>query len=170
MDTGIYLVFGDEYLVSARAAEIVRSLVPQEDEALGLETFDGRADTVAEAESVVRGCTQSLMTVGLLGGQKVVWLRNAGFLVDNVVGRSDAVKSALNDLAATLKSGPPEGHALVVSAPAVDKRYALYKTIAASGNVEALDLPDKPYLSERRAAECAEDVFRRLGIKAERRA
>ncbi|NQT94491.1 MAG: hypothetical protein HQ559_17175, partial [Lentisphaerae bacterium] len=32
------------------------------------------------------------------------------------------------------------------------------------------DLPDKPYLRERRAAECAEDVFRRLGIKAERRA
>jgi len=168
MDACAHLVFGDEYLVSARAAEIVRSLVTPENEALCLETFDGRADTVAEAEALVRGCTQSLLTIGLLGGEKVVWLRSAGFLVDNVIGRSAAVKDALNDLASAVKSGPPEGHVLVISAPAVDKRFALYKAMAASGNVEALDVPDKPYLRERRASECAQSTFRALGVSAGR--
>ena len=170
MEACAYLVFGDEYLVSARAAEIVRSLVPPGNEALGLEIFDGRVDTVAEAEALVRGCIQSLLTVGLLGGEKVVWLRSAGFLVDNVIGRSPTVKDALNDLATVVKSGLPGGHVLVISAPVVDKRFALYKAMTASGKVEAMDVPDNPRLRERRAAECAQSVLRDAGVAAERNA
>jgi len=165
MGASVYLIFGeDEYLVSAKAKELVNGLVPDENRALGLEILDGRADTADAAVDVLARCAGGLQTMGLLGGSKVVWLQDVNFLADNQVGRSETVKSHLNGLADTIRSGLPWGQILIATAPRVDKRYAFYKACKASGEVHEFDVPDKGYLAERQASVNLKRILAETGM------
>jgi DNA polymerase-3 subunit delta len=166
MGVPVYLLFGgDEYCVTSKAREIVQSLVPPEDQALGLEIIEGRADTVAEAEDVLDRACQALRTVGFLRNLKLVWLRDVNFLVDNVIGRSKAVKTRLNALTAIIKSGLLPGQVLVLSSPRVDKRYSLFKSCREAGEIHQFEIPEKSYLADKQAAERLRECLRKAGLE-----
>ena len=62
-----------------------------------------------------------------------MWLKNANFLADTVLGRAAAVTEALEKLAETLAGGLPESTRFLLSAIDVDKRRSFYKGLAKLG-------------------------------------
>src|ERR1019366_8150224 len=86
--------------------------------------------------------TEALFTVGLFGGDKLVWWRNTELLADNRTASAEGVKDALAELAARLKAGLPEGVRLLISAIGIDKRRTLFKTLEKLAAVQLFEAPD----------------------------
>ena len=99
-----FLTGSDEAAVRKAASALARELAPGAD-VFGLETIDGAVDSVDAAAKCVQETMQSLLTLPFLGGSKLVWLKNASFLADNVAGRSESVLAALEKLCEVLNSG-----------------------------------------------------------------
>ena len=117
----------DEYLVTSNAREWVDAVCPIDEQALGLELVAGTALTIDEAVYALDGVLAALRTVGLFGGKKVVWLRDAAFLKHAVIMKNAKVKELLASLASDLKSGLSEEQYLLISGPGIDRRSAFYK-------------------------------------------
>jgi len=167
MAAGIYLIFGDEYIVSSKGRQMVETLVPSGNQAFGLEVIDGNADSVDSAVKAVNKCLEAIQTVGFMGSSKVVWFRDINFLHDSKTGKSKDVKECVDRLAEIIRKGVPEGQTLVLTSPKVDKRHSLYKACNEAGNVQEFAIPDKPYVAEKQAAQMLSDCFRKAGLKPE---
>ena len=166
MSATVHLIFGkDEYLVSARAREIVDGLIPADEQTLGVEVIDGRGDTIDAAVSALNSCREALKTISFFGSSKVIWFRDVTFLTDTTVGRSEVVKEKVNDLASIIKEGPLPGQTLVITAAQVDKRYAFFKACKAGGEICEFAIPEKGYLMERQAAERLGQCLAEAGLK-----
>jgi len=166
MPPNAYLVYGDdEYQVSAKAAAIVQTLLPEGDRAFGLETLDGRVESADAAVLAMRRCEEALRTAGFLGGRKVVWLQNASFLTDNQIGRADAVKERASRLAAMIRKGLPAGMALVVTAPEVDGRYAFHKAFKEAGAIHEFSAPEKTHEAESQAGRLLGQLLAAAGLR-----
>jgi DNA polymerase-3 subunit delta len=85
---------------------------------------------------------EELLTMPFFGGGKLVWLKQANFLADNVMGRSETVLSALESLSDLLAKGLPPDVTFVLSATEVDKRRSFPKTLAKLGTVQTFDRLD----------------------------
>lgn len=158
----IKLIHGtDEYLVSRHARKAVNTLCPEADQTLGLETVEGDVKTVDEAISSLKTTIGALRTVGLFGGQKTVWLRDVSIFKDKVLSKNKEVKDLLGALADDIKTGLPDGHHLIISAPGVDRRSAFYKACTDAADVEAYDLPEQNYKKEPIIRERAQKIFSR---------
>ncbi|MFO7871950.1 MAG: hypothetical protein R6V03_11045 [Kiritimatiellia bacterium] len=165
MESGVYLIVGDEYLADGKGREIVDSLVSPEDRDFGLEIVEGRAENTETALEALGRCVEALRTPGFLGSGKTVWLRNAGFLSESTVGRSSAVKESVNEIALLIKEGLPGGQALVITAPRADKRWSIYKACKAAGELYEFAVSDKPYMAEKQAMSTAKEMFRKSGLR-----
>ena len=166
MAENIYLFYGnDEYLVATRARERVDALCPQEEQSLALEVIDGAAGKIDDAVAALRSCIGAFRTVGLFGGRKVVWFRDASFFKNTVIMKNEKVKALLAELAADIKAGLAPDQFLVVSAPGIDKRSAFYKAVAAAGKVEEFSIPERDYEARPLALRRAADLFQREGFR-----
>jgi DNA polymerase-3 subunit delta len=135
----VVLIFGnDDFLVSARARQVVDSLVDKSAGEFGLETVEGRADNTSQAVAALKRVDEALNTFAFFGGGKTVWLKNANFLGTSRTGEAKDVVEQLEKLSALLKRGLAQGFALVISATEIDKRRAFYKTIEKVGELIAL--------------------------------
>ncbi len=162
----VYLVAGDDdFLIDQKARSLVDALCPVEEQALGREILEGAVDVVDEAVQVLGQCLEAVQTVGFFGGRKVVWLRNAVFFSDSVLGKSDAVKKQVEALTGLIKAGLPEGQVLVISALKVDGRTAFYKACKAAAEVIEFKTPDKPREADQSVRERVRDIWRSLGLK-----
>lgn len=156
----------DEFPRSNAAKELVGSLVPPAEQAFGLETIDGKADTVDEAVRQIKACRDALLTAGFLSAAgKVVWWRDVSFLTDGVVGRSEGVKEQLKSLVEAIQGLTPDGNRLVVTAAAVDKRSAFFKVFKDRHRVQEFALPEKAYQFEQYARESAQAALRERGLR-----
>jgi DNA polymerase-3 subunit delta len=165
MQTALYLIFGDEYLVQDKAKKIVDDLVTPEDRTFGLEVIDGSADTVECAVSAVDSCITSLLTLGFLANRKVVWFRDVSFLGEAALSRSETVKSRLGELEIMIKEGLSVGQTLVISSSAIDKRYSFFKACKKVGELHEFAVPDKPHLAEDQARHRLRDALSSAGLK-----
>ncbi len=164
----VYLIAGDdEYLVDRKAREIVEGLCPEEERALGLEIIEGAVEVVEEALQALAQCLEAVQTVGFFGGRKVVWLRQASFFADTIVGKSDAVKTRVDALTQIIKAGLPDGQVLVISALKVDGRTAFSKACKAKARVIEFKSPEKAREAEEATRARVEDIWRSLGLKPE---
>lgn len=140
--TSIYFISGsDESAVKKAASELAAKLAPGAD-AFGIEVIDGAVDTVDASTRAVQDAVGALLTLPFLGGTKLVWLKSASFLADNIPGRSENVLGALDKLCEVLKEGLPDGVTFLLSAPMADKRRTTYKTLAKLGETQVKDMPD----------------------------
>jgi len=161
------LIIGtDEYLVTHHAKKAVGALCPAADQALNLETIDGSARTIGEAVTALKTTLGALRTMGLFGGQKTVWLRDAGLFKDKVISKNEAVKNLIEELTDDIKKGLPSAHHLVLSAPGMDKRSVLYKACAVAGEVEDYELPEQVYKQKPLFRERAQKLFTKAGCRA----
>jgi DNA polymerase III subunit delta len=139
----IHAVVGsDEAEVKRVAAELAQQLAPKDAGDFGLETIDGAADNAEQAAKQIRSTIDALNTLPFFGGAKVVWLKNANFLADSVIGRAASVQEALEQLAGVINEGFADGIRLLFSATEVDKRRSFYKTLAKRAELQVFDKLD----------------------------
>ena len=139
----IYAVVGsDEAEVKHVAAELAQKLTPDDAGDFGLEVIDGVADNADQAAARIRSAIEALQTLPFFGSTKVVWLKNANFLGDDIKSRSATVQSALEELSAQIDSGVGTGVTLLVSATEVDKRRSFYKMLAKRAELQVFDRLD----------------------------
>ncbi len=164
--SSIYLVAGDDdYLIDQKARSLVDALSPKEEQALGLEIIEGAVELVEEAIASLAQTLEAVQTVGFFGGRKVVWLRNASYFSDSVVGKSDEVKKRVDGLTRLIKAGLPEGQVLIISALKVDGRTAFCKACKASAQVFEFKTPEKSGEAEQSARDRATDIWQSLQLK-----
>jgi DNA polymerase-3 subunit delta len=99
------VVGSDDGGVSSAARELAAQLAPGGD--FGTEIIDGVAANADEAADRIESTIQALLTFPFFGGGKLVWLKRATFLADDVTGRAEAVLGALEKLSSTLQEGIP---------------------------------------------------------------
>jgi len=153
VQAAIFLVAGnDEMAVKNRARELAASLTPADAGEFGVETIDAAADNADHAATIIQEATLSLSMTGFLAAEKLVWLKNANFLSDTVLGGSKTVIEALEQFGEFLARGLPEGNRLLLSAISPDKRRTFYKSLSKLAQVEVLDKPSGPRFDEDEAA------------------
>ena len=166
MAENIYLFYGnDEYLVSTKAQECVRSLCPEAEESLVLETIEGDAAKIDDALATLHTCISAFRTVGLFGGKKVVWFRNASFLKNLVIMKNQQVKDLIGELVSDIKAGLASDQFLVISAPGLDKRSAFFKAISSAGKIVEYAIPERDYEARPIALRRTTEALRKEGFQ-----
>jgi DNA polymerase III subunit delta len=136
------IVGSDEARVKREAAELAKKVAPAEAGEFGLEIIDGAADNVDGAANAIRSTIAALQTLPFFGGGKLVWLKSANFLSDDVKGKSANVLEPLEELGAILADGLPDDVTFLVSAIDPDKRRSFYKTLTKLAEIQIFDEPD----------------------------
>jgi DNA polymerase III subunit delta len=139
----IYAVVGsDESEVKRVAADLATKLTPPEAGDFGQEVIDGAVDNAEQAAARIRSTIEALQTLPFLGGAKLVWLKNANFLGDNVIGRTASVQATLDELAELIGGNLGADVKFLLSATAVDKRRSFYKSLAKRAELQVFDRLD----------------------------
>jgi DNA polymerase-3 subunit delta len=76
------------------------------------------------------------------GDGKVVWLKNASFLIDDVTGRSERTLSGVESLKNCLEAGLGKGVVFLLTATGIDKRRAFWKFLEKNAKVTICDKID----------------------------
>jgi DNA polymerase-3 subunit delta len=133
----IYLIGGsDEFTIKETAGKLAEKLAPKNAGEFGLEIIEDAAGNQDEALKILARLDEALHTIGFLGGEKLVWLKNTNLLADDPVTRTESVKDALTEFSEKLKRGLPDGVTLLISAIGCDRRKSLYKSIEKLGEVQ----------------------------------
>jgi DNA polymerase-3 subunit delta len=163
----IYAVVGsDESAVKTAAKEMAAKLTPAGAGDFGLEIIDGCSDNADQAAARIRSAIEALQTLPFFGG-KLVWLKNANFLGDNVLGRAATVQTALEELGAAVENDFGSGEVkFLVSAPEVDKRRSFYKALAKRAELQVFDKLDASRSGwEEEATELARSLGKRHQLR-----
>ena len=143
LSMSLYAVIGtDEGRVSEEALAKFNELRGENSDEFANDVVEG---TVANAEEAFQACARALeglQTMPFFGGAKVVWLKAANFLADDRTGKAERTKEGVEALTDMLKEGLPPGVIFLLSASAVDKRRAFYKTLEKNGEVTVYDRID----------------------------
>lgn len=134
------IVGSDDGGVMRAARDMAAQLSPGGD--FGADTIDGNAANSEEAADRIHSTIEALLTFPFFGGGKLVWLKNATFMGDDVTSRSETVTTALEKLVETLESGLPDGTVFLLSATPIDKRRSFYKTLQKLAKVQVFDALD----------------------------
>lgn len=132
----------DEGRVQQEALAAVRRLTPPDAGDFGVETINGTAENADDARRICQETVQALATLPFFGGGKVVWLKNANFLVDNQTGRAQAALEGIDSLQALLEKGLGPEVFFVMNAAVIDKRRSFYKLLKSVATIAEHDLPD----------------------------
>ncbi len=138
----IYAIVGsDDGRVKEEALRLHRELTGGVDDGFTHETIEGTADNSEGAFQICRSVVEALQTLPFFG-EKVVWLKNASFLLDDVTGRSERTLSGVESLKECLEAGLAPGIVFLLSATGIDKRRAFWKFLEKSAQVKAFDKID----------------------------
>ncbi len=139
----IHAVVGsDESEVKRVATELSAKLLPPDAGDFGLEIIDGCADNAEQAATRIRSAIEALQTLPFLGGTKLVWLKNANFLGDTIIGKAASVQEALEQLGGVLDAGFGPEVTFLLSATELDKRRSFFKALAKRAEVQVFDRLD----------------------------
>ena len=136
------VVGSDEGMVREKGLKIYNQLTGGSDDGFTHETIDGIADNSDSAYEICASTVQALQTLPMFGGDKVVWLRNANFLGDNVTGKSQRTESGVEMLRNALEGGLPPSVKFLMTVHGIDKRRGFWKFIEANADVEVHDRID----------------------------
>jgi DNA polymerase-3 subunit delta len=117
----------DDFLVGRLGAEKFATLAAEVPDEFSREVLSGFANNVGEVESAVNRFRDSVQTISMFGGRRVVWLRDVNFLADTVTGRAESTLKLVTDLQEILASINPAETAVLITAAPVDRRRAFPK-------------------------------------------
>src|SRR4051812_34701718 len=124
----IFICGSDDYLVGRMGKERFEKLVAGAGaDEFSQETVNGFAANVAEVETAVNRFRESVQTVSMFGGKRVVWLKDVNFLADTVTGRAESTLRLVEDLQQILETINPEETAVIITAAPVDRRRSFPK-------------------------------------------
>ncbi len=93
----------------------------------GVEVISGFAANFNEVEACLSRFRESVQTISMFGGKRVVWLKDVSFLADSVTGRAEGTLTLVEDLQALLSSINPAEVGVLVTAAPVDRRRSFPK-------------------------------------------
>lgn len=137
----IAVVGTDDLRVKEAALKFSRELSPPDAGEFGNDIIDGIAENAEHCGQIIRAVLDALQTLPFFGGGKLVWLKNANFLADSVVGRTNAAVEGMESILDCAETLPPDVKFLI-SASAVDKRRAGWKRLSKLADVRVYDRPD----------------------------
>src|SRR4051812_26880989 len=124
----IFICGSDDYLVGRMGKERFEKLVAGAGaDEFSQETVNGFAANVAEVETAVNRFRESVQTVSMFGGKRVVWLKDINFLADTVTGRAESTLKLVEDLQLLLEALNPDETAVLITAAPVDRRRSFPK-------------------------------------------
>jgi len=130
------LVWGDDdFAVKQRARQIFTEWSAQLG-GMDHEIIDASVGNSGDALAALGRLREALQTLPFFGGGKVVWMRDCNFLGEERTASSQAVTTALAELADELKTFAWQTVRLLISAGKVDKRRAFFKTLEKIAMVE----------------------------------
>jgi len=165
MADNVFLFCGnDEYLVGLNARKKVDAICPAAEQTLSLEIVEGDAAKIDDAVAAIDQCLAAFRTVGLFGGQKVVWFRDIKFLSNKIIMKNEQVKRLFGELTGDLKAGLAPDQFLIISAPGIDKRSAFYKAINEVGEMAEYNIPERDYEARPLAVKRVVSLLKREGF------
>ncbi len=123
----------DDFLVNRLAKKRWAEMCATIDDDFSIEEISGHAGKVEEVDAAVNMLRQSVQTLGLFGGRRVIWLKGVSFLADNQTGRAEGTQKACEDLQEVLESVIPEEVGVLISASPVDRRKRFAKWLEKNG-------------------------------------
>lgn len=123
----IFICGADDYLVGRLGKERYEKLAAAVTDEFSRETINGFAANVGEVETAVNRFRESVQTVSMFGGQRVVWLKDVNFLADTVTGRAESTLQLVEDLQAILEALNPDETAVLITAAPIDRRRSFPK-------------------------------------------
>lgn len=124
----VFIGGADDFLVGRAGRERFEAMVKAAGaDEFAREVISGFAANVAEVEQAVQRFRESVQTVPMFGGTRVLWLKDVNFLADSVTGRAESTLAQVEELQALLGGlNPAETQVLVTAAP-LDRRRAFPK-------------------------------------------
>ena len=117
----------DDFLVGRMGAERFAALAAEVPDEFSREVIGGFAANVSEVESAVNRFRDSVQTVAMFGGRRVVWLKDVNFLGDSVTGRAESTLKIVEELQQILENVNPAETAVLLTAAPVDRRRSFPK-------------------------------------------
>lgn len=122
-----FICGADDFLVGRLGKERFDALAAEVTDEFSREIISGFAGNVSEVESAVNRFRDSVQTISMFGGRRVVWLKDVNFLADSVTGRAESTLKAVEDLQEILAGGNPAETAILITAAPVDRRRSFPK-------------------------------------------
>ncbi|RBP39089.1 DNA polymerase III delta subunit [Roseimicrobium gellanilyticum] len=132
----------DEALMKEAAIRLSRELSPPDAGDFGVDIIEGIAESAEHCAQIVRRSLDALQTLPFFGGGKLVWLKNANFLADSQVGKTNAATEGMETILDYVEQQLPPEVKFLLSASAVDKRRSAYKRIQKLADLRTFDKPD----------------------------
>ena len=117
----------DDYLVGRMGAERFAALTADLTDEFAREIVTGFSANMSEVETALNRFRESVQTVSMFGGKRVVWLKDVNFLADSVTGRAEGTLKLVEDLQELLTGVNPEETSILITASPVDRRRAFPK-------------------------------------------
>jgi len=130
----VFICGADDFLVNRQGKARYDELAKDITDEFSREIISGFANNVGEVEAAINRFRESVQTVSMFGGQRVVWLKDVNFLADTVTGRAESTLKLVEDLQQLLEKINPAETAVVVTAAPVDRRRAFPKWCEKTGD------------------------------------
>lgn len=124
----------DDFLVDRLGKERYTEFTKEIDDEFSQEVFSGFANNISEVESAINRFRDSVQTVSMFGGQRVVWLKDVNFLSDSVTGRADSTLKLVEDLKELLAAINPADTVVLITAAPIDRRRSFPKWCEKTGD------------------------------------
>lgn len=122
-----FICGADDFLVGRMGKEHFEQAAAEIPDEFARETINGFAANVGEVESAVNRFRDSVQTVSMFGGRRLVWLKDVNFLADTVTGRAESTLQLVADLQAILEAVNPDETAVLITAAPIDRRRSFPK-------------------------------------------
>ncbi|MDR0351691.1 MAG: hypothetical protein LBH49_03560 [Puniceicoccales bacterium] len=130
-----FICGNDDFLVDRAAVEIYKKIAPDES---SIEIFNCSCSTINETMARLDDLCISLRTWPMFCTRKFIWLRNANFLCDNILSKSEIVREKISTVLEEIQRC---AHCdLILSASPVDRRSKFVKAFAEICNYKYLDI------------------------------
>ena len=123
----IFVCGADDFLVNRLGKSRYDELTADVTDEFAREIISGFANNVGEVESALNRFRESVQTVSMFGGKRVVWFKDVNFLADSVTGRAESTLKLVEDLQELLAAVDPTQVAVVITAAPIDRRRAFPK-------------------------------------------
>ena len=122
-----FLCGADDFLVGRLGQQRFAALAAEVTDEFSREVLSGFAGNVSEVETAINRFRESVQTVSLFGGRRVIWLKDVNFLADSVTGRAESTLKLVEDLQQILETVNPADTAVLITAAPVDRRRSFPK-------------------------------------------
>lgn len=118
----------DDFLVGRLGKERFEKLAQEAGaDEFSREIVNGFANNVEEVETAVNRFRDSVQTVAMFGGKRVVWFKDVNFLADTVTGRAEGTLRQVEALQEVLEKVNPDDVGVIVTAAPLDRRRSFPK-------------------------------------------